>query len=287
VCNQNKERLFKVEERRRRGVVMSKYIYVALIAAVVFMSGTAQAVIMHQWTFNDGTANDYVGGANGTLMAGAAVSNANNGTLVTSVNGDYLSLPGSTIAINTYSEVTLALWETNPPFNQGYSMTAAFGNLANPGNQYVAIATTRGDNISRSMITDASTNPGYTTERGVNGAELNDCIQHLYVLTIGALECCADTPMITLYIDGVIRGFYNLDGRTLSGVSTNFAALMKGTYTADGTVIGEVDQFDIYDNAMNCEEVLALYQAGPVLIPEPATLVLLGLGSVAFLRRRK
>lgn len=48
---------------------------------------------------------------------------------------------------------------------------------------------------------------------------------------------------------------------------------------------GIIDEVRIYDNALSDAEVLASYHAGPVQIPEPTALTLLGLGALAMRRR--
>jgi hypothetical protein len=138
------------------------------------------------------------------------------------------------------------------------------------------------DDVTRSMLTDS----GGSSEVGANGWELNDGEMHQYVLTVGALDCCTDQDMITLYIDGVLYGAQHLLGRSLSGLSNNYAYLAKSVWS-DPTFLGDMTQFEIYDNALSCAEIAALYAAGPDIVPEPATMVLLGLGSLALLRRRK
>ena len=73
--------------------------------------GTAN--LTHQWTFDDGTADDNVGTVNGTLMGSANIS---DGALNT--NGGYVELDGAALAINTYSEMTVSACQNNLPTNQ-------------------------------------------------------------------------------------------------------------------------------------------------------------------------
>lgn len=79
---------------------------------------TAQGVdpgtsnLKHSWKFNDGTADDHVGGANGTLVGGAAIV---DGALVTSAQGQWMEMPGDVIALNTYDAVTIEAWYTPDP----------------------------------------------------------------------------------------------------------------------------------------------------------------------------
>jgi hypothetical protein len=44
-----------------------------IFCCLTLLSGTASAVLTHQYTFNDGSANDSVGTANGTLVGGASL----------------------------------------------------------------------------------------------------------------------------------------------------------------------------------------------------------------------
>jgi hypothetical protein len=80
------------------------------LGCLVLLSGTADAALTHQYTFNDGTANDSVGTANGTLMGAATVSGGQ--VHLTGASGTYVNLPGPTIAINTYTDATFEGWFT-------------------------------------------------------------------------------------------------------------------------------------------------------------------------------
>jgi len=258
------------------------------VVAVVLMCGLAQAALVHQYHFEDGTANDSVGTAHGTLKGAATIS---GGQVLLDGKTAYASLPGPQIAINTYSAFTLELWSTQSTVDQGYSMTAALGGTWDngwAGKKYVAITTSRGDQVSRAMLTTGdNANAPWTEEVGVNGPELNDGKQHQYVLTVGpAPDClCTDRLVIAYYIDAVFQGMGVLGTRQISGLDTSKALLGQSTYPNDALWAGSINEFNIYNTALSCDEIAAQYAKGP--IPEPATIILLGLGALALVRRRK
>jgi hypothetical protein len=214
--------------------------------------------LTHQYTFDDGTPNDSVGQANGTLAGDAAVV---DGALVTDGVDDWMEIDGAAVAINTYTTgLTLELWSTQGPANQSYSMTASFGGTWDngAGQDYLCISTTRGNELSRAMIANTPDNDApWADEVGVDGPELNDELAHHYVLTID--DPAADgSGELAYYIDGVLQGTAALNGTTISGLSNDFVYLGKGVYSVDPECAVTIDQFSIYDRALTPGEVLFL-----------------------------
>lgn len=267
------------------------------LATGLCLSSTAHAGITHLYTFNNGTANDSVGGANGTLEGNATVSGGQlvlDGTSTT-----YLDLPGPTIGINTYSALTLELWLNSSSANtNNFTMAAAFGRTfsgaSDPlsqsnggpfadsdtwrGVQYIMMQPTRGDGHSRAAITALS----YEAESGVNGpGQIDDGLQHMMALTVDATD-------ISYYIDGALIGSAPLGGtNTLATVSNDHAYLGQSVFPGDPHFAGSINQFSIYNNALSSSQIAADYATGPVPVPEPGTASLLLLGGAALLRRRR
>jgi hypothetical protein len=262
------------------------------LVVVALMCGVTQAALVHQWCFNGNTWDTGTpGGSPATLMGAADLTTIPGQVWLNGSADTYVDLGGPSIAINTYSAFSLVLWSTQYD-DQGYTMTAALGGTQDwYGKRYVAISTARGDQVSRAMLTSGNDNPGYQSEVGVNWTELNDSTQHQYVLTVGPAPAGFNTANLVLsfYVDGEFIGMLNMGNRLISGLDNTFAYLGKSLYPGDALWLGNINEFDIYNNALSGSEIQVLYAAGPcdVCIPEPATMVLLGIGSLVLVRRRK
>jgi len=224
--------------------------------AAVQATDAAKATPIHSYTFGDGTANDSIGSADGTLVGGAAVV---NGALVTSAQDQWMEMPGNVIAMNTFNEVTIEAWYTpTAGANTGYTMLAYFGDSVNGlGSNGFFMTSAREDDKSRAAISIGNTSAPYNAESGADGPEYDDGILHHMVSTI-------DNTDITLYIDGVLCASTPLDPHnSISGISQNFAYLAKGGYDADPEWIGSIEEFNIYNKALSTGQVAANYAAGP------------------------
>lgn len=254
------------------------------IAVITILAGAmttpASAILTHRYSF-DTDVSDSVGTAHGTLQSGATVS---GGQLQVNGTGAFANLPGGTIAINTYSAITLEMWSTQPAINQGFSMTASFGGTWGNGfgQNYLNIATTRGDNVSRGAIAiTPDQNEPWLDEVGSNGAELNDAAQHYYALVVTSTQ-------IGFYVDGALQGtMQNLGSASIAGLSNDFAYLGKGVYSVDGTVNGSINEFRIWNEALSGGQIGQNFLLGPSVVPEPSTIALAGLGLAALILRKR
>jgi hypothetical protein len=128
---------------------------------LMLAAANASAAVTHKYTFNDGTANDVIGPAEGTLVNGPTFTF--DGQVDLDGADDYVSLPGATIAINTYANVTLEAWFTAdalPAWQRIYD----FGDTSptNLGRNYIFYSPSSGPGDHRAVISDAD--PGYTSE---------------------------------------------------------------------------------------------------------------------------
>jgi hypothetical protein len=217
--------------------------------------------LTHSWTFEDGTPNDYVGGANGTLEGGAFVE---DGALVTANLNQWMAMPADVIELNAYPEITLEAWFISvPDANTGFHMLVYFGNTVNTvGNDYYFFTPARQDNISRAAISCGVVTSPWTGESGANGPEYDDGELHHMVSTLTNAE-------ITLYVDGALTGSSPLAANnSIPAISTAFAYLAKSGYDGDPTWQGVIPEFNIYNKALSADEVLFLFQRGPTTAVE-------------------
>ena len=198
--------------------------------------------LRHQYTFEDGTAKDLVGNADGILNGGSI----ENGIYTAQTNGDHIELPAQSIAINTFEAVTLEACVTvSQGLNQGFTMLSYFGNsYNNVGSNGYFISLARGDDHSRTAITCGNEVEPYNAETGINGPELEDGQKHHIVSIL-------DKESISLYIDGQLIGSTPLAAHNLiDSLSNNLAFLCKGGYVNDPSWLGSLHEFNIYDTAL-------------------------------------
>ncbi len=213
--------------------------------------GTAN--LKHQWTFDDGTAKDYIGGADGSLVGAAVVS----GNALNTSSGGYLDLPASTIAINTFPEVTQEIWFTSASgVNGGCNMITYFGNtVGNFGTDYWFLTPAGCSNTRTAISTGRTSNP-WEGEDGINATRIDDGKLHHLVSIL-------DAGGISMYVDGVFQSSTAFTGtNSVGSLSTAFAYLCKGGYLGDPTWKGQIHKFSLFNKALNADEVLFLFQKG-------------------------
>lgn len=211
------------------------------------------ANLKHQWTFDDGTANDVVSASpvNGVLTGGATIVNK---ALKLTTQGQYLSFSGTALALNAYPVISQEIWFTSVAnANTGNTMLSYFGKTTSSlAYNYISTSSASTTNVSRTAISKGKS----TAEIGTNGPEYDDGVLHQMVSIVRA-------DSVILYIDGVLKSRALNDAtHPISVISTSLAYLGKSGTTANPTWIGSIHKFSIYNKSLSASEIRYLYQRG-------------------------
>ena len=207
--------------------------------------------LMHKITFNDGTANDSVGGIKGTLKGAAAI--AGGQLILDGSDSTYVSL-GNYIMPPSGNATVVAWFRTSANVG-GASRVFDFGNGTL---NYLYFSPLTGSNARLGLKTgdDAEINLSYTPV-------LNDYIDHMVAAVIDSTP--TDTGLngtMYLYIDGVPVGTNNLNGTVLlSGLSSgpqNFIGKSQWVNTGDAFFKGVIDEIRVYNTALTQAAIAAL-----------------------------
>lgn len=262
-----------------------------LAGAILLGPGISQAAIVNQFTFNDGTVTDSVGGTTATLVGGSAVTGT-GATGVLSLTGGRLDLANgmftSAASGGTAGEVTIALW-AQATTNANWAAVASFGpgpagsNTPNPSTQdYIQVIAQHGAGGATLRSTTHAANNG--TEGFVDGAAAlsTSSLQHL-VTTYNA-----GTGNVEFFVDGASAGTATiatgLNINTFADTANNLGQSQWG----DPAFQGQISEFTVYDTALSSAEVTTAFNAGAITaVPEPGSTALLGLGGLALILRRR
>lgn len=242
--------------------------------AMAAVATQAHGVVVHNYSFNTGNGTevlDSVGNAHGTVIGGGTVATS-EGRLVLDGIDDYVSLPGATIAVNTYTQLSLEMWLTvSPSRTNQFTMAVGFGRTADgtitgetasQGYDYIMLQPTRGPGGEGSRAAITPTN--FATEAGVTqlGPDLSDGLLHHIVATM-------DSTNISYYVDGAPIGTapmqYDNAGTptpiSLSDVSNDLAYLGRSLYN-DPYLAGSLFEFRIHNTALDAAAVESAYSVG-------------------------
>lgn len=228
-----------------------------ILFLVCLLSLPASAAITHRYDFTN-DANDVVGGLESTLEGNAVVT---GGALVLDGTDDWLELDGPGIAINTYTEgISWEFWFVDNGLS-GWTRVFDFGDTDGTGG-YGWFYTTSGPGNSRlSMATQGF--PGYNFEEQVQGPVLTAATTYHVVCTYEPDGGTGTFHAMRIYQDGVEVGANEEVTQLVTAARNNYARLGKALYEVDPEFNGTIDEFRIYDKALNEAEVRFTNVFGP------------------------
>ena len=248
-----------------------KVMTVMILAVLVGSSAWATLTdgLVSHWKL-DGNATDSAGGNNGTIYGATPATGQIDGALEFDGTNDYVNL-GNPASLNFSGAITISAWIKPDVINgvninrnivaHGYQSAGidkeVYLRIANDG-QYEIGSYVQGGGTGRATYTIPSEDQGNWV--------------HLVGLYNGSTWL--------LYRNGTQVGSAN-NATGAIAVDENWAIGARGTGT-ERFFDGSIDDVRIYNRALSSEEVVQLYH-----IPEPATLLLFGLGGLALRFKRK
>jgi arabinan endo-1,5-alpha-L-arabinosidase len=264
-----------------RASAKGRFMSVALALFAGF-TPASRADITHRYNFNDGTANDSIGGANGTLVNGASVNGgelvlANNGYNGNPATGQYVALPANILLARDFTLETWFTFNGGNPWQRLLDLGNSYGGIG----QGFIILTLNGAHMPLGQISINSWGDPADTDYVVGNTFFPVGGDHCLVYVHNT-----DAHLEQLYLNGVNIGTVYADVDPSTANYANFW-IGRSQFLADPFYNGSIDELRTYNNALTPGQVVASFQAGPnVLVPEPAPFSILAV-AFSFLLRRK
>jgi hypothetical protein len=242
---------------------VSRLAVLALLAAgVVCFPLHSDGALAHRWSFNDGTANDSVGTAHGTLYGTATIVDNRLRLSGSSEDNRMEATLGNALGPNK----TLVAW---------FTLTNAGDN--SPDGGPLSVGNASFDAIVYGELTAGQWMNGsegwYRTPAG-NGGALETLSEPDEIMMVITYDSSAANK-IKIYRNGVLYAEHN-QGSLISHAAGVKVLIGPRAWTGynDGYMNGYINEARIYNKALTASEIAAIYVLGPdLLVPRKGTLV--------------
>ena len=251
----------------------------AVGSGLVWGTASASAALVHRYSFNDGTANDSAGTANGTLKGNATIAGGTLTTTGANTAANNVTLPAA-VGTGITGDFTIEDFVTQNTANADFGTLFSFSNAQS---QFLLVNAIRpGSNVLRVNLSTNNNEQALAGPGPLPAGTQSDL----------AITYVAASGLTTVYLNGQQVATGTVSGFNFQTVSNGAFDGINGNapFTSDNSANASTDDFRIYNNALSASDVAASFTAGPnavIAVPEPAGLTLLGLAGVGALARRR
>lgn len=259
-------------------------------ALLMLLGDAAQAEMVNQWTFEDGTANDYVGGLSGTTYGGLKIE---GGVAYFDGSDDYIQTESIQSAL---SERTIVIWLSMTNFSQVNGGVFTVDDPWEPEtreNQFDALVYGERNAGAWYAGSDFGNRSYWDSEW-----ERMDSSRSHDIMMVSISYALDDT--VTMYLDGEVYGQFTSPNEIyqyeqgganfLLGVRHSARLSEAGTNTVwNAFWEGAVYEARVYDTALTGSEMQSLYETSEfynVPITDSAAVLMLALGLGAGRKRK-
>ncbi len=224
---------------------------------------TPPTQLIHRYSFNDGTANDSVGSANGTFRNGSGASSISGGQLnLKGSTNDYVNFGSGIISTNTLTTgaVTFEAWASFNSANTGWSRLFDFGASSGiQGANYIFLSPNNANNggNARMAVTDGV---GNGNETGFNTGNL---LGRTNLHIVAVFNPAQNRQFLGLYTNGVLAASTSTGSKQIASINDVTSFLGHSHWSNDPGLNGSIDEFRIYDGELNTNQIAATQALGP------------------------
>lgn len=218
----------------------------------------------HRYSFNDGTANDSIGTANGTFFNNSGQSSITNGQLnLAGIDkGDYVDLGSYVVSTTNIANnaLTFETWFTLGPSQGAWTRIWDFGNLsgtigASSGNSYW------------SFMPNTANNGGVGRTEISSGGNLDvDTANFLGKTNVHVAVVFNPNPsrqFFGMYVNGKLVNSAATGNKNLGSINNVYSWLGRSLWSGDSALTGSIDEFRIYNGELDRFQIAASFQSGP------------------------
>jgi len=220
--------------------------------------------LIHRYSFNNGTASDSVGAANGVFYNTSGNASIANGQLnLVGSSGDYVDFgPGIITTTNiTTGALTFEAWVTFNPVNGAWARLFDFGNISgSSGGNYIFLAPNNAANGGNARFAVTDSMPGGSGEVGLN---FNSLLGQTNLHLVAVFNPAPSRQFLGLYTNGILAVTGLTGGKYIASINDVFSFLGHSLWSGDAWLNGSIDEFRIYDGELDKFQIAASYQAGP------------------------
>lgn len=229
--------------------------------------------LAHRYSFTTdstggtGVVTDSVGTNHGNFFNVSGLSTISGGALklISTNKEDYVDLGSYLIAPTNIANnaVTLETWVTVYPGNGAWTRIWDFGNLSG------TIGNSSGNNYWSFMPTTGNANNGVSRTEIASGGNVDvDYSGHTFqgwtnVHVVAVYNPNPSRQFLGLYINGALVNSASTGSRTLASLNNVYSWLGRSLWSGDSALLGEIDEFRIYNGELNKFQIAASAQSGP------------------------